>query len=481
VVAAFLVDPGVLSSLLHVNVDWGVLVFLLCATAALTEGRQRLAILFGLLASYSKESGALLYAALASTFVLVSLLPAPVPRHLRSALVLGCLGGLFPAVLLPWGLWSVPVALGGAVAGARLGFGRAWQASELWAMRARLISFAPLFIPPLIYGAHLAWHARQAVAGSALWSGISGLGVAQLILTPQVGPISRTYMALTLIVNFHWVMAVFITFDLLLGVRTYARGANARTVPGTTRVPLQLVLLFCAVSVYLVSRFETAVMARYVVPAFPFFFAAFLASLLRLQLPARARRIVLLGVVLLLTWSTRNTPDPVSRAVFGTYPFGSHQLLSINSIARLGGGYGLNQTIYNLEFLKFDDLIQAALLRLRPVSSGAVLVSPVPFDWLSIGALDSHSRRRLIPEQGVRGPLLYHAQDLATWNVPVDTAWFLEPAHYPSDKTRATLMHRYIVGAPDSIWVDGYAIAIRRLTRRAGSGPSKPAAVSGRQ
>jgi hypothetical protein len=475
-VSALLLDPGILSAVLHVNVDTGVLVFLLCATAALAEERRWLAAGFGLLASYSKETGALLYAALAGTYVLVSLLPRPIPPHARNALVGGSVGALLPALLAPWGPWSIPLAAAGLLAGARLASGQPWHGDTLRRLGGRVVPMLPLFLPPLLYGAHLVWHARQPAA-SALWAGTSGLDVARAVLTPQVGPISRTYLALIFVLNFHWILAAVIGADLAAGMRRYPSRAAARPVPGAARGPLLLALTFCAAAVYLVTRFETLVMTRYMVPVFPYVFIAALAALLRLRVPSTLRRVVLASTVLLMAWSARRTPDPVSRALFGTYALGRHALLHVNSFAGTCCGYGLNQTIYNLEFLRFADVMQAALDRLRPADGRVVLALPGPADWLSIGPLDRASRRRLMPGPDTRGALLYRAEDLATWRVEADTAWLLEVAYFPPEVDRERLARRFVVGPPDSLWVDGYGIALRRLTRRPEPAPAPTSAV----
>jgi hypothetical protein len=474
---ALILDPAVLSALLHVNVDTGVLVFLLCASAALAEDRRALAIVFGLLASYSKETGALLYAALAGTYALVVLLPRPTPAHIRNALICGGLSAILPALIVPWGPWSVPLALGAALAGARLGFGRPWHTSELSALGARAVPLTPLFLPSLVYGVHLVWHVRQAATGG-LWIGTTGTDIAQSVLTAQLGPISRTYLALIFVLTFHWLISAIIGADLLLGVRRYVSQATPRPVPGAVDRPLVFLLLFAAGAVYLVTRFETLVIARYMTPVFPYVLVAFLAALLRLRLPIAMRRVTMAGFVLLLAWSAHRTVDPVSRALFGTYPFGRRAMLHVNSFAGTCCGYGLNQTIYNLEFLRFADAMQAALNRLHPAHGDVVLSLPGPADWLSIGPLDSASQRQLVPRPVAHEPLLYRAVDLATWSVPVDSAWLIEVAYFRADEDRKRLAERFLIGPPDSIWVDGYGVAIRRLTRRVSTTAHAPRADS---
>jgi hypothetical protein len=467
VVAALLVDPAVLSGVLHVNVDTGVFAFLACAAAAVVEDRRWLAAACGLLASFCKETGAVLYAALAAAWVLTTLLPDPVPRPLRNALLVAPVAGLAAVVALPSTLWGTPVAvvvcLAAALGAARLVHGRPWCGAELRATAARAVPLLPLLAPPALYAAYLAWRSLLPQEG-ALWVGATGGDVIGALLVPQVGPIARTYLALLFVVNFHWLAAAPVAADLLVGARRLARGAPARAVPGAAHQPLLFLGVFCALAVYLVTRFQTLVMARYMVPVYPYVFAVALAALLRLGVPAAPRRAALGALVALLAWSGPRTVDPVSRALFGTYRVGRHELLWINSFAGTCCGHGLNQAIYNLEFLRFEQLMQRALDRLHPARE-RMLVLPGPADWLSIGPLDRGSQRRLWCADAAIPPVL-RAQDLADGLARVDDAWFVEVAYFPSEEERARLADRYVVGAPDSLFVDGYGIGIRRLRER---------------
>lgn len=473
-VGALLLDPAVLSSVVHVNVDVGVLAFLLGAAAALAERRLWLAALFGLAASFSKETGALLYAALAAIHVLAHGLPQPVPRPVRLGAYAAVLGALLSVLLVPWGAWSAPLAVGVALATARLASGTPWRIDgRRWLAIAA--SHAPLALPPVVYAAHLAWRGHSAAPGGALWAGTSSVDVAQMLLHPQLGAEARTFLALILVLNFHWLASVALAADLVVGVRRFLSGIplDPRPVPHARAGAVLAVTLFAVAAVYLVTRFPSLVMARYMVPVFPYVFAAALASLLRLRVPAVARRVALAAFVALLAWSARATPDPVSRALWGTYRVGRHELLWVNSFAGTCCGRGLNQAVYNLEFVRFAQLTQAALSHVRPVATGRTLVLPGPADWLSINSLDRGEQRRL-RGRDLTVPTLMRAQDLADGRALPDTAWFLDVAYFPGDAELARVARLYDVGAPDSLWIDGYGIGVRRLVRRADAAGSAP-------
>lgn len=464
-VGALLLDPAILSSIVHLNVDVGVLVFLLGAAAALLEHRLWPAALFGLLASFSKETGALLYATLAGTYALVRTLPHPVPRPVQLGAFAAVLGALLSVLLLPWAPWSAPLALLVAVAAARLASGTPWHVDGR-RLLASAASHAPLALPPVVYAAHLLWRGMSGADGGALWAGTSSVDVAQMLLNAQLGPEARTFLALILVLNFHWVVSAALAADLTVGVRRFLRRLPPRPTPGARSDGLLVVTLFAVVSVYLVTRFPSLVMARYVMPVFPYVFAVGLAALLRLRAPAAARRAVLGVFVLLLAWSARATPDPVSRALWGTYRVGRQELLHVNSFAGTCCGYGLNQAIYNLEFLRFAELMQAALRHVRPVATDRLLVLPGPADWLSVNSLDRTEQRRLRgPDLVV--PRIVRAQDLGAGLVRPDSAWFIDVAYFLGAAELARVGQLYEVGAPDSLWIDGYGIGVRQLVRRA--------------
>jgi len=69
-------------------------------------------------------------------------------------------------------------------------------------------------------------------------------------------------------------------------------------------------------------------------------------------------------------FSNFRTLDIASRSIFGTFPFGSHSLLNMTSLA---GGLKLDALAYNLEFLQLEYLFADMIRDLRP-RSGSVLL-----------------------------------------------------------------------------------------------------------
>src|SRR5205823_8781470 len=111
-------------------------------------------------------------------------------------------------------------------------------------------------------------------------------------------------------------------------------------------IALSLVLL-----VYVVTRFRFTNGARYVLLVSPFLILAFYHALLSLTRRSLTRVLYLATCALLVFVSNFRTIDIVSRTIFGTFPFGSHQMLNTTSLA---GGLRLDSIVYNLEFLELQ-------------------------------------------------------------------------------------------------------------------------------
>jgi hypothetical protein len=94
-----------------------------------------------------------------------------------------------------------------------------------------------------------------------------------------------------------------------------------------------ITLLFIA-TIYALTRFVTFSNVRYLLPAMPLLLIASYAALVRLLPRVQPRRLALITYALLLVVSAERTVDPLSRRVWGTFPFGSHEMLRMASMTR---------------------------------------------------------------------------------------------------------------------------------------------------
>ena len=473
--AALLVHPVLLAGVVQPGLDLGACVFLVCALAALLEGRVWPTVAFGLLASFSKESGALLYAVLVGVYALTLGAPRPRPprvyRALLGALLATLLVGRFasrvrgwwgPTLGDRWGL--IALAAGGLVFLLLCPRPRPLRPAlhAIWRWARPLL---PLGIPPLALGGYLLLVGVLRPQYAVLWQGEAAQSVTASLVNPQMGPTQRSYLALLLILGFLWVPTAFVALDAGVGLMRWRGTRAARAVAGANAALLSFVSLFTVAAVFVLTRYVTFANARYLLPAYVLTLVVFGAALLRLGLAPRWRQTALAAVAALFALSAERTLDPVSRALWGVFPVGRHDFLRVASFTGECCGYGRDQLAYNLQFTAFDPLVQAALDRVRASGGGALAMDTLA-NWNLVGPLDAAGRRTL--RASGREPRVLPAGLLEKQpSLPARAWFFVVPYLCETNALTATAQH-YQVGRPDTVWAGGYAIELRPLARRAG-------------
>jgi hypothetical protein len=183
---------------------------------------------------------------------------------------------------------------------------------------------------------------------------------------------------------------------------------------------------------------------------------------------------VLASVILLLTISAVRTVDPVSRAIWGTFPVGNRSLLSITSLRNECCGHGRDQLAYNLEFTEFASLQDALYERMQP-SDSTVLVLPENGDWFTVGSLDSVTHRRTMRSQGTVRPKVLMAPD--SYNLSAARAWYVELPFIKDTTYLPLIARRFDVGQPCSVMHGAYALAVREMRLRSSS-TSRPSVAA---
>jgi hypothetical protein len=479
VVGAFLVHPIVLASVVQPGLDLGLLAFSLCALAAAVEGRRWTLVLFGILLIFSKEPGVLLYGAIVAVWLwrrCASLLsPDDATRVGIAALVL--LGFLS---LLAADTASALFLLGAAGVVARRRRGPAVPLGR--GLIGALLGEWRLAIPVVLLFAYLVYYslfagAAHGVAGKdVVWTG--GGGRRDLVFALMRGtifdPATRSSLALMFVVGFLWVPSAWIVLDLAIGAVRHARNLPARPLPGVDRSKLVFVLVVLLADVWLLSRFVTFSNARYYLPVFPLGLLAAYASLVRLRVSSLGRGAVLASVMVLLTISAIRTVDPVSRAIWGTFPVGNRSLLSITSLRNECCGHGRDQLAYNLEFTEFSSLQDALYERLK-ASDSTVLVLPENGDWFTVGTLDSVTHRRTMRSYGTVQPKVLMAPD--SYNLMAARAWYVELPFIKDTTYLPLIARRFDVGEPCRVMHGAYALSVREMRLRS-SAASRPSVAT---
>lgn len=350
---ALALHPVFLAAAAFLNPDYGVAIFFLASMACLLEGRLAWAIVAGTFTVWSKQQGVVVYGILASLFVLLRLLSfdGPWRRALASSKRL---------------LWLI----------------------------LPLATFA--FYPVLKHYRLIRLPFFEADGGPGLLASALTVGSHRVF----VG-----YLVLVFVLNVAWLptlVAVGGGVSWLLAVRLRVfRAVRDRLAASEVSRNRFLVVLVLAAATLVLTRFETFLNARYFMPLYPLLLLCALTGVQLLAASRVVRALVLGTICLCFASSIWRTSDPVSRAVFGTFEFGDHEMLRMTSLTGECCGYGRDQLVYNLEFAQFHYLNDEIIRTLSTARSIPIVVWP-DVGWHFFGAYDAATKQRTLRRDGVR-------------------------------------------------------------------------------
>ncbi|MDB4899773.1 MAG: hypothetical protein JWN53_1581, partial [Gemmatimonadetes bacterium] len=458
--------------------------------AAMLERRRWAVVLFGVLLVFAKEPALLVYGVIALMYLwhhrLRQLMPnAPfwcgltlsVVAFLANAAMGNYLSAAFFALVLFELHWlRVPAS----------------RPPLVRVLRESLADW-PLAIPVLAIGSYMAFgawrnaaaagtaahaaaattaHAAAATAAhagaaSVVWGGAGAGELVRTVLRPGVIDLTTlAVFALMFVLGCLWIPTVFMLVDLGIGLARLNRRRLARPMAGVDPNALGVVTGSLVLLIWLLSRYQTFANARYYLPIYPLALIVAYAALVRLGVRSAVRVTAFSALMLLLALSAVRTVDPVSRELWGTFPFGGRAMLKITGLTGECCGAGRDQLVYNLEFTNLDALQSAAYARLRPTDS-TKFVMPEMGDWYTIGPLDPVTRRRTLGYAGAVQPNVLTAKEVYFPAGRIADGWFVEMPYIPNDYSLGKLAEVYELGAPLYIMRDGYGIGFRRMTLRA--------------
>jgi len=297
VVATAMYCPIVVSSILQLTPDFGVVVFLTLSARAFLRERLVRAIAWGVLAGLSKESGVLAFGVQLGVYVVVYGLRAP-----------------------------------------NLG----------WRKVTAICRRSPLVLLPLVGLCAVAVYVLTN-GSTVLWAQVDLEGVIRQFTTVSfMDNVLPASLGTIFVLNCMWIPAL-----VLLGYFTIwcarrlilALPARAPHDPAFEFVATVFVL-----ELVLLTRFRTFTNVRYYLPVFPWLLLLSARAFLAFGLP-RPLRLIGQGVILLTVGASNfRSFDPVSAQLFGSMKFGDHRLFRITSLTRECCGLGRDQLVYNLEF-----------------------------------------------------------------------------------------------------------------------------------
>ena len=411
---AFAALPIVLASEQSFNPDTGVMVFSLLYLAFLLEGRYRSGLVAGLFLVSSKESGVILYLFATGIFVVQWWLNPSTPRP------------------------------------------RAIQ------MLKRTFAFLPF----LSWGAVFlfAWSKGRAV----IWRSPIAAENQNLIgraLIPDPHDLSRlSYGAGIWIVNFHWVWTIVILAAILVffRVRSWTRTAERA---GVESMPAAVVVAFSFCSAVALTRFSTFANLRYLLPVYPLVLAVFVISVRIVFLSRGARLAVLAGFLALSLISVFRTVDPLSRAVYGTFDFGSHSMLKMTSLTGECCGYGRDQLVYNLEFTHLATIQDRIYASIRPTMKTAIVKDGLE-EWFIDGLLDATTFRRTLRMENVVRPRYMTSADVLISRNPPSELYYVAFPNVDNAAGFERLRRRYQVVSDTDFGESGYSIRVTKMIQK---------------
>jgi hypothetical protein len=385
------VHPVVLSTLLQVNVDFGVYVFFFATLAALMCGRYWLATFTGLLLCFSKETGVLAYLLMVALDVAFRMIPA---------------GSLME---------------------------RAKRALPQWMMP----------IPVVLFGIHVLWwnatHAQSAVWKHTWQKGtIDGFRFFDLS-----DPVFVSYAAGIFVVGFMWVVTLIIAADLLWGGVRMAKRLPARAVKGADMNRLAYFTTLAVTLTYLLTSFRTWSNLRYFALLYPMLVILAFTAMLRLNTGRRLRTLSLVAIGALFAMSIYRSWDPVSRAVYGTFSTGLRDMYRMSSITKEYDGPGRDEIVYNFQFTGYHHVQNALFRALQPTDSTAFATSRIA-RYNIWSQLDGATRERTMSQQNVIVPRYWDDVDLLASPKRPRELWYLVFTYFPDhDSTLASLKSLY--------------------------------------
>jgi hypothetical protein len=219
------------------------------------------------------------------------------------------------------------------------------------------------------------------------------------------------------------------------------------------------------VSGYALTRLATYANARYLLVVMALLVLLCYAAMVAMRFSATVRRGILTTLVLLLCASTVRTIDPVSRRLFGTFPFGEHAMLRMTSLSGECCAAGRDQLVYSLEFTNLALLTDNALGSARPADS-VLIVLPDSTNWHAIRLLDPVTGRRTLDHRSGIVPLVTESDSAGLLAKGGAKAMYLALPNGDAARGLDQLSRTFLIGSERRISQRGYSLSVYALTRK---------------
>ena len=395
--------PLLIANTLNMNPDFGMLVFFLLTLALLLHGRVALTAAAGVFLVFCKEPGVLLYLCIVCLYVVFH-----VTRSEAS------------------------------------GRAKLRELGRLWPLLLPVVSIAVFYL----YRASQAGPMLWAVGDSARDRNILRSFTSFSLLNPTF----LSYARGIFLINFNWFLSLFVVgLAVVRGAQLLLVLPRPRPWHGRRR-DLGLVLTLFVVVFVLLTRFPTFTNLRYLLPVYPLLIVVFYHSLCVLTRERRLR-VAVLGTAFVLTFvSNFGTIDPVSRFIYGTFNFGTREMLRLTSVTNECCGHGRDQLVYNLQFTKFHDAVNHIFQTLRPTADTVLLahsgfrnVMTPQADFMVVGTIDKQTFGRTLSKERDAGLRTKTLRELWRQKKKPPVAFYIDLPNYDSTVELQVALRRYRV------------------------------------
>jgi hypothetical protein len=405
----FALNPVLFGTSVFFNVDFPVAVFLVCVLYAILYEKYFLAGVFGLFLVFSKESGIILFAGIITLFVLVPTLlryaQAGSVMHFRDQ---------WPSVVLKTIWVTLPLPLS-------LYFYLIYSRTENW------------IGGPIVA---LGWDAHIAI--------------------------TRLFQMFGM--NFQWLLSLWVLLALIRICLAQGNLLKDLSVWNGRRYYSGALIILWAGFVVMNLFLKTFTNVRYVLPAIFFLILFFSLSLRKLNI-RRGIRIAMIVVITFLTgWQIFETVDPVSRAFFGTVPFGNHPILQMTSVTgECCGRAGRDQIVYNTEFAMIPQLLDKMYAEIPITGESNIIVNPLA-DFNLFTPVDAVSRKRTMNSDHTFFPHVYGFERIIRGDLPERGYYVYMPWMEDAKKELDFVRHFFAVQDKKVINIRGYSLDVYPVT-----------------
>jgi hypothetical protein len=334
--------------------------------------------------------------------------------------------------------------------------------------RAKLVREAAALLAPvgLLACIKLAEHRAGMTTG---WGG-AGDGSGLLRTFTRFELLDPTFLVYTfdiLGLGFTWVLGLPLVAAVLI-VALRALAARERPAPaGLDGRNLRIVLTVLGLSFLLLTRYSTFNNVRYFAALYPLVVLGAGWALCTLELRAEIRRMVLaLALALGFSFNFRSH-DPLSTALFGSFPFGEHTML------RMGApdpccGHGRDQLAYNFEITQLHYLQDEVYRALRPTPE-TVLVAADMADFNLSGRIDAQTFERTLRFEGSYAIRVHDVSRVIGMKPLPEQVHFIVFPNFDNTRAYTLLAARYRQVGERTYERGGYALRVHTLERVEGA------------